>query len=288
MDMLMGGHMAIEGSVFYKTVKILADFADWDTTARLNHSLRAWCDYDDSKFHPYETLLGKTMNIMAGVSSSLAYMRLSILQIKREELSVDIEKDGLRDYDVYRYHYIVFSHSIALLQDLLFKLASVIFDLNVTQRMIGWEKLKKELIRNNLLNIKQLFEDFYNRFSTHISKRNTFSHEGLLAYNTLDNFYMTNVWSVAQNTSHKSENKHPEYTRGNERNVELLKETKQEFIDELQNLLSEAEQFATRLCDSFLDKLLCQIDNNFLKNHNHNLKKLNHEPLNQYLRKIGL
>ena len=74
--------MAIEESVFYKTVKILADFADWDTTARLNHSLRAWCDYDDSKFHPYETLLGKTMNIMAGVSSSLAYMRLSILQIK--------------------------------------------------------------------------------------------------------------------------------------------------------------------------------------------------------------
>ena len=225
---------------------------------------------------------------MAGVSSSLAYMRLSILQIKREELSEYIEKDGFWDYDLYRYHYIVFSHSIALLQDLLFKLASVIFDLNVPQRMIGWEKLKKELIRNNLLNIKQLFEDFYNRFSTHISKRNTFSHEGLLAYNTLDNFYMTNVWSVAQNTSHKSEDKHPEYTRGNERNVELLKETKQKFIDELQNLLSDAEQFSTSLCDSCLDKLLCQIDNNFLKKHSDNLKRCNHEPLNQYLQEIGL
>ena len=100
------------------------------------------------------------MNIMAGVSASLAYMRLSILQIKREELSVDIEKDGLMDYDLYRYHYIVFSHSIALLQDLLFKLASVIFDLNVPKRMIGWEKLEKELKKNELLNIKQLFEDF--------------------------------------------------------------------------------------------------------------------------------
>lgn len=280
--------MTIQDSVFYKTVNILADFADWDTTARLNHSLRAWCDYDDSEFYPYETLLGKTMNIMAGVSSSLAYMRLSILQIKREELSEDIEKDGFRDYDLYRYHYIVFSHSIALLQDLLFKLASVIFDLNVPQRMIGWEKLEKELKKNNLVNIKQLFEDFYNRFSTHISKRNTFSHEGLLSYNTLDNFYMTYVWSGVQNTSHKSENTHPEYTRGNERNVELLKETKQKFIDELQNLLSDAEQIATRLCDSFLDKLLYQIDHNFLKKHNENLKKCNHEPLNRYLREIGL
>lgn len=280
--------MTIQDSVFYKTVNILTDFADWDTTERLNHSLRAWCDYDDSEFYPYETLLGKTMNIMAGVSSSLAYMRLSILQIKREELSEYIEKDGFWDYDLYRYHYIVFSHSIALLQDLLFKLASVIYGLNVPQRMIGWKKLEKELKKNNLVSIKQLFEDFYNRVSTHISKRNTFSHEGLLSYNTLDNFYMTYVWSGAQNTSHKSENKHPEFTRGNERNVELLKKTKQKFIDELQNLLSDAEQFAISICDSSLDKLLYQIDNNFLKKHSDYLKKCNHEPLNQYLQKIGL
>lgn len=101
---------------FYKTLNILTDFADRDTTARLNHSLRVWCGYDDSGFYPYETLLGKTMNIMARVSSSLSYMRLSIHQIKREDLSEDIEKEGFRDYDLYRYHYIVFSHSIALLQ----------------------------------------------------------------------------------------------------------------------------------------------------------------------------
>ena len=280
--------MAIQDSVFYKTVNILADFADFDTSARLNHSLRAWCDYDDSEFYPYEMLLGKTMNIMAGISSSLSYMRLSILLIKREELSEDIEKDGFRDYDLYRYHYIVFSHSIALLQDLLFKLTSIIFGLNVPQRMIGWEKLKKELKKNNLVIVKQLFEGFYNMFSTHISKRNTFSHEGLLSYNTLNSFYMTYVWSGVQNTSHKSENEHPEYTRGNERNVELLKETKQKFIDELQNLLSDAEQFSTSLCDSCLEKLLCQIDNNFFKKHSDNLKRCNHEPLNQYLQEIGL
>ena len=51
---------------------------------------------------------------MAGVSSSLSYMRLSIHQIKREDLSEDIEKEGFRDYDLYRYHYIVFSHILYL------------------------------------------------------------------------------------------------------------------------------------------------------------------------------
>ena len=56
--------MDIRDSDFYKTVNILADFADWDTTARLNHSLTAWCNHADSDFLPHETLLGKTMNIM--------------------------------------------------------------------------------------------------------------------------------------------------------------------------------------------------------------------------------
>ena len=33
--------MPIQNCDFYKTVNIFADFADWDTTARFNHSLRA-------------------------------------------------------------------------------------------------------------------------------------------------------------------------------------------------------------------------------------------------------
>lgn len=40
--------MTIQDSAFYKTVNILADFVNWDTTARLNHSLFAWSDYEDS------------------------------------------------------------------------------------------------------------------------------------------------------------------------------------------------------------------------------------------------
>lgn len=280
--------MAIQDSAFYKTVNILAGFANWDTTARLNHSLRAWCDYDDSEFYPYETLLGKTMNIMAGVSSSLSYMRLSILQIERAELSESIERDGVRDYDLYRYHYIVFSHSIALLQDLLFKLSSVVFNLKVRKIMIGWDDLKRELIKNNIIEIKQLFEDFYEKFSIHIKKRNTFSHEGLLSYNTLDNFYMTYVWSWSHSSMREDENKHPEYTKGNEKNIILLNETKEKFIDELKILSREAEQFATDICDSCLDKLLCQIDNKFLKKHSENLKQCGCETLNEYLEEIGI
>lgn len=42
--------MTIQNSEFYKAVEILADFANFDTTARLNHSLCAWCDYEDSGF----------------------------------------------------------------------------------------------------------------------------------------------------------------------------------------------------------------------------------------------
>lgn len=56
--------MNIRDCDFYKTVNILADFANLDTTVRLNHSLTSWCDYEDSGFLPHETLLGKTMNIM--------------------------------------------------------------------------------------------------------------------------------------------------------------------------------------------------------------------------------
>ena len=35
--------MTIQEFDLFKAVNIVADFADWDTTARLNHSLRAYC-----------------------------------------------------------------------------------------------------------------------------------------------------------------------------------------------------------------------------------------------------
>lgn len=280
--------MTIQEFDLFKAVNIVADFADWDTTARLNHSLRAYCNYDDSEFLPYETLLGKTMNIMSGIISSLSYMHLSIYQISHQDLNEELEIEGYTEYDLYRYHYIVFSHSVALLQDLMFKLTAEIFCLNVPQRMIGWKKLEKELKKYNLINIKQILEDFYKCFSKHIDKRNGFSHEGLLTYNALDNYYMTYIWTNSHTIDEKKENLYPQYTKGSNDNVELLKKTKENFINELKLLATEAESYVISLCDMCFPKLLDQVDIDFFIEHGNNIKKLNNMPLNRHLEELGI
>lgn len=277
--------MNIRDCDFYKTVNTLADFANLDTTVRLNHSLTAWCDYDDSGFLPHETLLGKTMNIMMGITSSLSYMRLSITQVSHSHLLDEFITNEFQDYDIYRYHYIVFSHSIALLQDLLFKLTSTIWGLNVTQRMIGWNKLEKELKKNDLTHILLILENFYNKFSKHIKTRNKFSHEGLLSYNSLDNFHLT---YICTNLLVINESKNQQYIRGTQENIKLLQETKEKFIKELNQLLLDAEQCVMNLCDLCLDKLLSQIDYEFMKKHCIHLKGCNHKCLTDYLVRIGL
>ena len=280
--------MTIQEFDLFKAVNIVADFADWDTTARLNHSLRAYSNYDDSEFFPYETLLGKTMNIMSGIISSLSYMHLSIYQISHQDLNEELEIEGYTEYDLYRYHYIVFIHSVALVQDLMFKLTAEIFCLNVPQRMIGWKKLEKELKKYNLINIKQILEDFYKCFSKHIDKRNGFSHEGLLTYNALDNYYMTYIWTNSHTIDEKKENLYPQYTKGSNDNVELLKKTKENFINELKLLATEAESYVISLCDMCFPKLLDQVDIDFFIEHGDNLKKLNNMPLNKHLEKLGI
>jgi hypothetical protein len=275
--------MDIRDTDFYKTVNILADFANWDTTERLNHSLTSWCDYDDSGFFPYETLLGKTMKIVLGISSSLSYMRLSIAQISNFQLLEDLKTNKFQEYDIYRYHYIVFSHSIALLQDLLFKLTSTIWNLNVKRRMIGWKELENELKKNSLTNILLILETFYNKFSKHIEKRNKFSHEGLLSYKSLNNFHLTHIY-----TSLSILNEDQQYIRGTQKNIELLQSTKEKFIEELNQLSSDAEQCVIHLCVLCLDKLLSQIDYEFMKDHCMHLKECNNKCLSEYLVRIGL
>ena len=275
--------MDIRDSDFYKTVNILADFANRDTTERLNHSLSSWCDYDDSGFFPYETLLGKTMKIVLGISSSLSYMRLSIAQISNFQLLEDLKTNKFQEYDIYRYHYIVFSHSIALLQDLLFKLTSTIWNLNVKRRMIGWKELENELKKNSLTNILLILETFYNKFSKHIEKRNKFSHEGPLSYKSLNNFHLTHIY-----TSLSILNEDQQYIRGTQKNIELLQRTKEKFIEELNQLSSDAEQCVINLYVLCLDKLLSQIDYEFMKEHCMHLKECNNNSLSDYLVRIGL
>lgn len=280
--------MSIQNYDLFKAITIIANFANMDTTERLCHSLRAYCDYDDSGFFPYETLLGKTMNIMSGITSSLSYMHLSIYQISQSNLDEVLEKEGYTDYDIYRYHYIVFSHSVALLQDLMFKLSSEIFNLDLPERMIGWKKLQKELNKHDLTILKSILEGFYTKFSIHINKRNGFSHEGLLSYKALDNFYMTYVWGHAHSVNDDKENKYPQYTKGSLRNAELLKTTKENFLKELRELENDAESFVISLCDECFAKLLEQIDFEFYKKHVSHFKEINNPSLNKHLSKIGL
>lgn len=275
--------MDIRDSDFYKTLNILADFANWDTTERLNHSLTSWCDYDDSVFFSYETLLGKTMKVVLGISSSLSYMRLSIAQISNFQLLEDLKTNKFQEYDIYRYHYIVFSHSIALLQDLLFKLTSTILNLNVKRRMIGWKELENELKKNSLTNILLILETFYNKFSKHIEKRNKFSHEGLLSYKSLNNFHLTHIY-----TSLSILNEDQQYIRETQKNIELLQRTKEKFIEELNQLSSDAEQCVINLYVLCLDKLLSQIDYEFMKEHCMHIKECNNNCLSDYLVRIGL
>lgn len=275
--------MDIKDCNFYKTLNVLADFADLDTTVRLNHSLTAWCDHADSSFLPHETLLGKTKNIMMGITSSLSYMRLSIVQVSHSHLLEEVIAKEFQEYDIYLYHYIVFSHSISLLQDLLFKLTSTIWGLNIKRRIIGWKELKNELKKNDLTNIEFILENFYKKFSKHIEKRNRFSHEGLLAYNSLDNFYLTHIY-----TSLSTPNEKQQYIRGTQKNIELLQETKEKFIEELNLFASDAEQCVLELCDLCMDKLLDQIDYEFMKKHHEHLKACNQKYLNDYLTQIGV
>ncbi len=272
----------------FKAINIVADFADWDTTARLNHSLRAYCKYNDSGFLQYETLLGKTMTIMSGIISALSYMHLTIYQISHQDLNEELEIEGYTEYDLYRYHYIVFSHSVALLQDLMFKLTAEIFCLNVPQRMIGWKKLEKELKNYGLINIKQILEDFYKEFSKHIDKRNDFSHEGLFTYETLENYYMTYVWTNSHTIDDNKDNLYPQYSKGSIKNIELLKTTKESFINELKQLETDAESYVISLCDICFIKLLDQIDLEFFVKHGDNLKKLNNKSLNKHLERLGI
>ena len=154
--------------------------------------------------------------------------------------------------------------------------------------MIGWDKLERELKKNNLLNIKQIFEDFYECFSKHIDKRNRFSHEGFLTYNTLDNYYMTLVWTNSHTIDDKEENLYPQYTKGSNDNVELLNKTKEYFFNELKQLETEAESYVISLCDLCFPKLLDQVDIDYFIEHGDNLKKLNNMPLNRHIEKLGV
>ena len=96
---------------------------------------------------------------------------------------------------------------------------------------------------------------------------------------------MTNLWT---SLSMINKNNNPQYIRATQKNLELLQETKEKFIEELNQLLSDAEECVMNLYDLCLDKLLSQIDYDFLKRHCIHLKECNQKCLSDYLVQIGL
>ena len=97
---------------------------------------------------------------------------------------------------------------------------------------------------------------------------------------------MTYIWTNSHTIDEKKENLYPQYTKGSNDNVELLKKTKENFIHELKLLATEAESYVISLCDMCFPKLLDQVDIDFFIEHGDNLKKLNNMPLNKHLEKI--
>ena len=280
--------MSVEESDFYKVAYILAFAADWDTTGRLKHSLCSWCDRKDSKFLSHETLLGKTKNVVMGISASFHYMRLAIAQISYPSPLAELKKVGFGEYDLYRYHYVVFNHSVALLQDLFFKLVTIVFGFNLPRRLIGWDELCKELDDIKKTEVKSVLEDFYKAFSKHIEKRNKFSHEGTVFYSSLNDFYMTEVWSNKFEHSNAEDCEYPEFLRDTPANLKLRQDAQNKFINELITLTQKAEESAIKLGESCLEKLLFRIDYSFYEKHRELLRESNCERLNNYLAGIGL
>ena len=280
--------MSVEESDFFKIANTLAFAADWDTTGRLNHGLCFWCDRKDSDFLPYEILLGKSKNVIMGISASFHYMNLSIAQISHPSPLAEQNKEGFSEYDLYRYHYVVFNHSVALLQDLLFKLVAIVFGFNIQKRLIGWNVLCEELDKIKNTEVKTVLEDFYETFSKHIEKRNRFSHEGKLYYSTLNDFYMTEVWSNMVEHLNVKDCKNPKFIRNTPSNLKLRKDAKNKFICELTESRLKAEKLVIELGESCLNKLLSRIEYGFYEKHRELLRTANCERLNNYLASIGL
>ena len=157
---------------------------------------------------------------MMGITSSMSYMRLAILQIKRRYNAKYYSDNGYTAYDFYRYHYSSFCHAIATIHDLYFKLVVELCDFNIgSKRMIQWDKLRDALNSNDENDILELLEHYYSVIQEHEQKRNMFSHEGLLYSKMLDNYHLTNIWS-----------RHHKKTITADDRAEYIEGTKEEFL----------------------------------------------------------
>ena len=250
-------------SPFYEITSVLDDFA------RLDYMKRADEINDGSKNKPlpHEECLLNVRSYLIGVTSSFAYMHISIKHIQREHDEQYFLADGYTEYGIYLYHYYVFIHGITTIHDLFFKLVAEICDIRISKHMIQWEELSKLLDEKGEHEIIRQLNEFYKTIKHHEKKRNTASHEGRLTHNLLDRYHITYIWSKVHLGNDVNENIHPEYTEGTNENKYLLGNTKSEFIGELEALIEAAISHTYSLFDLLLPKLIGRMPQEFLNKH---------------------
>lgn len=264
-------------SPFYEIVCIIDELGNLDF---INRAERL---HKRPEMLSHEKYFLKVKTLLLGITSALSYMQLSVLYIQKRYDKQYFLNHGYIDYSVYRYHYSVFSHGIATLHDLYFKLVVEICKLNIgSKRMIQWRILKKMLLMKNEKDIVNLIEDFYTTIKIHEQKRNTVSHEGFLTSPLLENYYTTHIWTNAYNKNNE-ENAYPQFTEGTKENKYLIGKTKKKLVDELNKLIDSSINYTLSLFDLLLPALVNQIEVEYIKSHLEILHGINNENVNKYI-----
>lgn len=268
---------------FFEIVSVLDDFARLDDIMRLDEFLHNGNKGERPPLLPHESCLRNVKTIMMGITSSMSYMRLAILQIKRRYNAKYYPNNGYTAYDFYRYHYSSFCHAIATIHDLFFKLVVELCEVNIgSKRMIQWDKLRNALKTNDENDIVELLEHYYSVIQEHEQKRNKVSHEGLLSSKMLDNYHLTNIWS-SHHTKPLTADDMPEYIEGTKENKYLLARTKKAFVNELNILLEATINPTKKLFELLLPKLIRKMSPEFIESHRKEFIELNKESLNRYV-----
>ncbi len=268
---------------FFEIVSVLDDFAHLDDIIRLNKYLHDSNKGERPPLQSHEVCLRNVKTIMMGITSSLSYMQLAIMQIQRRYNAKYYSENGYTAYDFYRYHYSSFCHAIATNHDLFFKLVVELCDLNIgSKRMIQWDKLSNALNTNGENGIIELLGNYYSIIEEHEQKRNMVSHEGLLSSKMLDNYHLTNIWS-RHHTKPLTVNDRPEYIEGTKENKYLLSKTKKAFVGELNTLLENAIDSTQKIFELLLPKLIQKMSPEFIESHRQEFIELNIESLNRYV-----
>lgn len=268
---------------FFEIVLILDDFASLDDIARSYPYIESKIKGERPPLLPHETCLKKVRKIMMGITSSMSYMQLAILQIKRRYNAKYYSEKGYTAYDFYRYHYSSFCHSITTIHDLYFKLLVELCDINIgSKRMIQWNKLRDALNANGENDIVELIEHYYSVIHEHEQKRNKVSHEGLLSSKMLDNYHLTIIWSSLHTKPLTADDMH-EYIEGTKANKYLLAKTKKAFIGELNTLLTVTIGSTQKLFELLLPKLIQKMSPKFIESHRNEFIELNKDSLNRFV-----